>query len=109
MEFLLYPLLTTALYYLGARAALTRWLWSGYPNWLDSFMVCAACSGFWYGAAVAAFGEWAGIHGIVVTPWVPLTVITTGLASMVWTPLFAWLHLSALARLEPPPDSLEEE
>lgn len=40
---ILYPMLTTALYYLGARAMITKFIWSRYPKWLDKFMLCSAC------------------------------------------------------------------
>ena len=59
----LYALLTTSAYYLGARAVLTRPLWSRYPGWLDALMGCAACAGAWYGAAGAlALGLALGGH-----------------------------------------------
>ena len=41
----IYPLICTALYYLGAHAAITQWLWSRYPKWLDELTMCAACAG----------------------------------------------------------------
>lgn len=48
MTELLCLIMATTFYYLGARALITKWLWSTYPEWLDSFMLCAACSGTWY-------------------------------------------------------------
>jgi hypothetical protein len=95
LTFLLYPLLTTMLYYLGARAMITQWLWSRYPARVDHFMMCAACSGVWYGAAVTA------IHGYGLNGWSPTIggVIAVALASGVWTPLLAALHHKALLYL----------
>ena len=46
-------LIAAALYYLGSRAKITSFAWSRYPLWLASFMDCAACTGFWYGLALA--------------------------------------------------------
>lgn len=99
---LLYPLLTTALYYLFARAEVTRWLWSRYPAWLDGPVWCAACSGTWYG--VACYGL-LRLHvpffGLEPSWWV---AAIAGLCSLVWTPLLAALHDSAMGRLGSPPE-----
>lgn len=93
----LYPLLCAALYYLAAHALITRWLWSRYPDWLDGFLSCAACSGFWYGAALAAFvGRPLGLDllGLSAAHWATIPLVA--LASVVWTPLVAWALLRAL-------------
>lgn len=93
----LYALVTTTMYYLGARALITQWLWSRYPAWLDKLTLCAACSGFWYGLAIGAWGYWRAI------PYGPLpgdrwdTVIAIGVASSVTTAIGAQLLLRALA------------
>lgn len=106
---LIFPLLTVALYYLGARAKVTHWLWSRYPHWLDSFMVCAACSGFWYGVFIAIFGGYYGLSFVGIDLTKPESVIIVGLCSLVWTPLLAWLHVSALEHLEmPPPEPIAD-
>lgn len=88
-----YFLLTVALYYLGARALITQWIWSRYPRWLDKFMLCSACSGWWYGFGVAYLGWWRrwSFLGLPGRFW--LTPIIVGLCSMVWTPILANLHL----------------
>ena len=97
---LLYPLITAMFYYLGARAMITQWLWSRYPPWLDHFMMCSACTGVWYGAAVAAVGG----YGLGV-PFVGLagdhwsTVIVVALCSGVWTPFMSLAHIKALEAL----------
>lgn len=88
MTLLWLPFLTTALYYLLARAILTEWLWSKYPPRMDRFFSCAACSGFWYGLFFAlvlipgASDKW-------LEPGGPVCI---GLASMVWTPILAGLQ-----------------
>lgn len=97
LTLVLYAFLTTAMYYLGARAVVTSWLWSRYPGWLDKFMLCSACSGFWYGIGVAGIG-WALNLEFLSLPgrhW--LTVVAVGLCSMIWTPIFARWHIDAIA------------
>ena len=106
MTIILYPLLTAALYYLGARAQITRPLWSRYPGWLDRFMLCSACSGFWYGAGVGALG---GLHlqlpflGLDGSQWWCWVVI--GLCSIIWTPLIADFHIRALYNVSGTPST----
>lgn len=93
---LLYALLTTSLYYLGVRAKITRWLWSRYPKWLDNFMMCAACSGFWYGLAVGFVGGWdydLPFLGLAGRSWI--TPFVVAFCSIVWTPIIAAIHLRA--------------
>lgn len=87
----IYPLLTTALFYLFARATITQWLWSRSPAWLSAMTQCAACAGFWYGGICAAVG----IYGfdkpfLGRSDW--WVIIDAGLASIVWTPIIAALH-----------------
>lgn len=96
----LYPLLTTAAYYLFARAMITRWLWSRYPAWLDYYTTCAACSGFLYGVVVAVAFGWSlnvPLLGLPGKFW--LTPLVSGLGSMVWTPVLANLHVTSLIQL----------
>lgn len=82
----LYALLTAALYYLGARAVITSWLWSRYPRWLAKVTDCSACSGFWYGVAVSEVLR-RPLCSIPGDAWyLPILV---GLCSMVWTPIVA--------------------
>jgi hypothetical protein len=97
---LLYGLITTALYYLFARAMITKPLWSRYPSWLDYYTMCAACSGFLYGLVVAlAIGVPFDLQflGVVGRTW--YTPILVSLGSMIWTPILADLHVNALLRL----------
>jgi hypothetical protein len=85
---LLFSLLTSAMFYLGSRATITRGLWSKYPPKLARFMDCAACSGAWYGAIVGLFAHLLhfGAVGILNGPewYSPIVVM---LCSIVWTPI----------------------
>jgi hypothetical protein len=103
----LYALLTTALYYLGARATITSWLWSRYPRKLAVFADCPSCTGFWYGVLVAATFRLPAFS-LQGDSW--YTPIVVGLCSMVWTPCVAALMHACFERLgdavpepEPPP------
>ncbi len=92
--FLIAPLLTTALYHLGARAMITQPLWSRYPAWLDKVAQCAACSGFWYGVLIAVLGAVFNISFLGMTGWGMIPIV--GLCSLVWTPLLAAKQEQAL-------------
>lgn len=95
----LYALLTTATYYLGAHAQVTSWLWSRYPPGVDRFMYCAACAGTWYGAGWGAVGAWREWPFLGLPGRDALTVICVAAASMVWTPVLAYAHLHVLRAL----------
>ena len=90
MSVVLYALITPALFYLGSRALITRFLWSNYPPALALFMDCSACTGAWYGALIGYIG---GYHldlpflGLVGAS--PITVVAVALCSMTWTPIVA--------------------
>lgn len=97
---ILYAFLTAALYYLFARAMITKSLWSRYPAWLDYYTSCAACSGFLYGGAVALAIGWTQdlpFLGLEARFWA--TPIVVGLGSMIWTPILAEIHVRALLQL----------
>jgi hypothetical protein len=97
---LLYAMLTGAAYYLAARAQITRAIWRRYPNWLDKFMACAACSGFWYGVIAAlTVGRHFSFEFLGIDAASPAMPVVVGLCSIIWTPVVAWLHLSAIERL----------
>ena len=98
----IYPLLTTALYYLLARARISEFLWGRYPPSVDRFMSCASCTGFWYGIAVAIAGGTYQLPFMELGPREPHTIIVVGLCAMIWTPVVSWLHLVALDRLGAP-------
>lgn len=97
-------MLTTAAYYLLARAEITRFLWSRYSPRVDRFMACAACTGFWYGLVVSCLG-WAWQWEMLGLPARSyLTPPIVGLCSMIWTPVVSWIHLEAHTRLGGPED-----
>ena len=98
---LLYVTLSTALYYLAARAKVTEWLWSRYPPWLESFLLCPACVGYWIGIGLAAtIGYHYDLSFLGLDGRGPLAVIVAGLCCMIWTPILAvhmvrsWMDLS---------------
>lgn len=99
---ILYPLLTVALYYLGARAMITKWFWTWTERELPrfgSFMNCAACAGTWWGFFVGSFGyealDW---RFLGINSWF-LNTILVGLCAMVWTPIIAAAHDRAMREL----------
>jgi hypothetical protein len=89
---LIYAFCTASMFYLGSRALITSWLWGHYPPKFALFMDCSACSGTWYGAAVAYIGgyhlglDFLGLHGAA-----PTTVAVAALCSMAFTPIAAGL------------------
>lgn len=93
---ILYPLLCACAYYLGAAAKITAWLWSRYPRGFDEFMVCPACSGFWYGLACAGVGAWLRLDFLGLPPRSGYTWLLVALCAIVWTPLVSRLHLASL-------------
>ncbi len=89
---ILFSLISTALWYLGSRALVTRWLWSKYPKPLSEFMDCPACVGFWWGLLL----DWqvsphVGGHALGLPSWPIWTLILTGLCLLVTTPIVAGL------------------
>jgi len=88
--------LPAAFWYLGARAEVTRFLWTRYPPSIAKFMDCAACSGAWYGASLGLSGYFLGFSLPFIQPTDPLTPAVTGLVTMLTTPMIAALHIKAL-------------
>jgi hypothetical protein len=106
---ILYVTLSAAAYYLVSRAKLTEPLWRNYPKPVEYWTLCAACSGFWYGACAAVLLgrplhlDFAGLpSGAWYTP------LVAGLASMVWTPIVGramvvgWMDLLQTDEEDPP-------
>lgn len=89
--FLLLLLLPTAAWYLTSSAVITQWLWRRYPAWLDTFLHCTACSGFWWGMLVSLGFTYVHRHPY---PW--YTAPIWGLVVLVTNPLMADLHTRAL-------------
>lgn len=87
---ILYPLLTVALFHLGARAVITQPIWSRFPDWLYKLAQCSACAGTWYGFMCADVGLVLGVPFLGSTAW--WTIPIAGLCGMVWTPIIAALH-----------------
>lgn len=100
---ILIALLSAALFYLGSRALITRWLWSRYPPRFATFMDCSACTGFWYGFLIAHILGHASVSYLGIDLrlwWAPIVV---GLCSIVLTPITAGLMqrgLDALGHIE---------
>lgn len=95
----LYPAIGAALYYLFSRAVITQPLWSRYPDWLYVWAVCPACSGTWYGGALAVLGaiqDWP-FFGLAGTN--PGTWLVAALWGCLFVPVFAALHLWAMERV----------
>ena len=97
---LLYALLSASVWYLLARAMITKWLWSRYPPWLDSFTGCAACSGFWIAGTLAlVLGRGLSIAVLDLDPYAWYYAPVVGICGIAWTPLVAYLHQEAMMRL----------
>lgn len=96
---ILYGTICTALHYLLARAKITAWLWSRYPAWLDYWMTCTACSGFWYGLACGALGAHYDLPLLGLDPDHWLTIAAAAAVGMVWTPILAFAQVYAWERL----------
>jgi hypothetical protein len=95
---IVYPLLAAALYYLGARAKITKPIWQLWEDtWFSRFLECAACSGFWYGTITSSIGYALGWHLFGAHAW--WTIPTTAIASIVTTPLLAAAHERAMHQL----------
>lgn len=96
---LIYCLITTALYYLGAHAEITQFMWSRYPKWLEKLTLCPACEGFWTGLICGGVGAWKRWSVMGMDGRDPVTVVIIGLMSVAWTPLLAEQMLNALDNL----------
>ena len=93
LELLVLALLSTASYYLGARARITRFAWSRYPRPVAELARCAACSGFWLGGAWWLLLGWG--RGPIV-----LLGLLGGLLGLVLVPLVGALFCAALELLD---------
>ena len=89
----LVPILATVVWYLASMATITRWLWSRYPDWLDSWATCPACSGTWYSVAV----YWILGRPLFDFPARSLAgTVACGLTGTFFVPLLAWALAAAL-------------
>ncbi len=98
----LYATICAGLYYLLARAKITEPIWSRYPSWLDYWMSCAACSGFWYGAGCGLLGYRLNLSLFDLPPQHWLAIPTAAVLGMIWTPVIAFAHTYAWEALLPP-------
>ncbi len=96
----LYSLVSTAFYYLMARAKITQWLWSRYPTWLDYWVTCAACFGFWAGIACGALGSRFHLTFLELEPGF-YGIVASGLSCMVTTPILAYAMVTGWLGLMP--------
>jgi hypothetical protein len=94
---ILLPVVSTFLFYLGGHAAITQWLWSRYPAWLEAWAMCPACAATWYGVALGwVSGRWLDLSLFGLPPHHWGTLLVAGAWCAFWTPLLAWCHLRAL-------------
>ena len=109
---LLFAFLTTALYYLGAWAKITTFLWSRYSPFFTEFTECAACSGTWYGFVVGLWGWYLDLPFLGLSPariQAPTYALVVGMCAMVWTPILAWMQLRVLHDLAQAREKPEEQ
>ncbi len=92
----LYITISTALYYLLARAKITEWAWRRFPSWLEYWTLCAACSGTLYTAGAAALLK-RPLLGFAGDD--PLAIVVAGALGMVFTPIVAFVHVFAWSNL----------
>ena len=97
LTFIIYALISTAFYYLGSRAEITRAVWSRYPSPIARFMDCPACSGTWYGLLLAlTLGRYQALGFLGLDPLAWFTPIVVAACTMVTTPLLAALMTHAM-------------
>lgn len=101
---LLLTTFTAGLYYLAARAGITRWLWSRYPRPVAVFINCAACSGFWYAVGLGLLAKNVlhvefSVLGFAASGSLWPFLAVCGAVGLVWTPIAAFAHAYAYSRL----------
>lgn len=115
----IFALLSSALWYLGSRALITRRLWSMYSPRFARFMDCSACSGFWYGYLMTLV---ASFQDALLNPLQPSRIldsvptwaapIIVGLSMIVLVPIVAGFMqrgLDTLGTIEINTDESDEE
>jgi len=99
MDISIYMLLTPALWYLGSRARISRFIWSRYNSNLNEFMDCPACVGAWWGLLLAlTIGRAYDVSFFGMPSTGGLTPIVVGLSMIFWTPLGAGLMQAGFDR-----------
>lgn len=87
----IYALISTALFYLGSRALITRSLWEMYPLWLTKLMDCPACVGFWWGMILHLAARRLDLDVGPLPIEHPASPVLVGLCMLVLTPIVAGL------------------
>lgn len=85
----------TVFWYLFSQAELTRFIWSRYPAWLDSWASCPACSGTWFTSLAALVLDFPVLGYAAHTA--PALVLA-GLWGCFFVPLASWLLVMSLTR-----------
>jgi hypothetical protein len=85
----IYALISTALFYLGSRALITRALWEAYPPWLTKLMDCPACVGFWWGMIMHLVSRRLDLDVGPLPIEHPASPVLVGLCMLVLTPIVA--------------------
>jgi hypothetical protein len=95
-----YSLLSAAMFYLGSRALVTKYIWSAYPPWFARLMDCSACTGFWWGILWSIWLPpsviYPEIDGFARGPAIPIVI---GLCMIALTPIVAGFMQSGLDML----------
>ncbi len=114
MTLAIFLLVCTGVYYLVARAQITRWVWEPFARgrkhpgvWgviataIDGLLTCPACSGFWIGLIV---GHWLAPRGLEhLFPGVQM--VAHGLLGMVGVAcLYGIMHWGMSTAMVVPPD-----
>lgn len=110
MDLVLLAIVGAAAHFLLYRALVTRWLWSRYPAWIDSFFSCSACTGFWLGLGVGIYWHLHARPSFTLPAGDPVVPIVAAASTMVLSPMVAWLQTWSLERLGySVPENGEEE
>jgi hypothetical protein len=95
--------ISAGVYYLAARAGITRRLWSRYPRPVAAFLNCSACSGFWYalglGYAASRMGLNTSVLGFPASGPIGPYLAACAAVGLVWTPIIAFAHAYAYSQL----------
>ena len=83
-----------AFHFLSYRAEVTRWLWSRYPAFLNKFLGCCACSGFWVGGALGWFYRSQGREVLGFEGW--LLLPACAIVALVASPPVSYIQIYAL-------------
>lgn len=85
--------LSASIHWLIARSHAMQWLWSRATGRLDRLLRCPACSGFWIGLGLGTLGLRPLSH-----TWITVSILASGLLSVIATPVFEAVFLWGLER-----------